>query len=132
MQEAVAGRAGARASEDSERIGFWITKGFTALIGISATLLVSFGGWLSVNVNQIHHSTSILQTEFTSYKSDMGELKTAVDDLRIRGEGWATKDSLLTTKDALREDLAKLRDQVNTLEVRMARVEAASRISYPK
>lgn len=115
-------------SQDPEdRVSHWITKGFLALIGISITLLLSFGTWLVASVNQINQSTSILQTEFSSYKTDITDLKTSVDQLRIRGEGWATKDALTVAKDVLRDDLSKVKDQVSTLEIRMTRIEAAAK-----
>ena len=108
---------------EQERIGFWVTKGFLALMAICTTLLVYFGGWLVVSVGQINNSTSILQTEFSAYKTDISELKGAVDGLRIRGEGWATKDALTVAKDSLRDDLTRVKDKVNTLESRIIMVE---------
>jgi hypothetical protein len=108
---------------EQERIGFWVTKGFLALMAICTTVLVYFGGWLAVSVGQINNSTSILQTEFSAYKTDISELKGAVDGLRIRGEGWATKDALTVAKDSLREDLTRVKDKVNTLESRLIMVE---------
>lgn len=113
--------------DPEERVSHWITKGFLALIGVSFTLLLSFGSWLVVSINQINNSTSILQTEFASYKADITDLKASVDHLRIRGESWATKDALSLTKDSLRDDLIKVKDQVSSLELRVTRIEAGAK-----
>lgn len=110
---------------DGQQVNDWITKGFMALMALGVSLLVSFGGWLVISVNQINTSTSVLQSEFTPFKHDMVELKGAVDGLRIRGEGWATKDSLSQTKDGFRDDLSKIREHLTNLEVRLTKIESS-------
>lgn len=109
-----------------EKATYWVNKGFLAILAIGAGLLISFGGWLIVNVNQITTNTSVLSSEFLAYKGDMAELKVSVDQLRIRGEGWATKDALLLTKDGLRAEISLLKDQLNAVEVRLIRMESRS------
>ena len=100
------------------------SKGFKLLGAVCLSLLVSFGGWLIISVNQINRSTAILETEVTAYKPALLELKGAVDDLRLKGENWATKDSLTLTKDSFRDEVGKIKDQINLLELRLTRMES--------
>lgn len=106
-----------------ERVSHWITKGFLALAAIATSLLLTFGGWLVMSVNEINRNTSVMQSEFTSSKASLGELKSSVDLLRIKSEGWATKDSLSDARENLRVEIEDLKDKVQELEIRMARME---------
>lgn len=115
------------ATRDEDKVTYWVNKGFIALVGIASTLLLSFGSWIIVSLNEINQSTSIMATEFSATKRDITELKTSVDSLRLRGESWATKDSLSMTKDAILDQITKLRDQVNVLELRVQRMEASEK-----
>jgi len=111
---------------DGQQVNDWVAKGFMALTALGVSLLVSFGGWLVVSVNQINNTTSVLQSEFTPFKNDMVELKRSVDGLRIRAELWATKDSLTQTKDDFRSDLSRVREQLTGLELRLTKIESTN------
>lgn len=106
-----------------ERVSHWITKGFLALAAIATSLLLTFGGWLVMSVNEINRNTSVMQSEFSASKESLGELKSSVDLLRIKSEGWATKDSLSDARENLRVEIEDLKDKVQELEIRMARME---------
>lgn len=106
-----------------ERVSHWITKGFLALAAIATSLLLTFGGWLVMSVNEINRNTSVMQTEFSASKESLGELKSSVDLLRIKSEGWATKDSLTSARENIRVEIEDLKDKVQELEIRMARME---------
>ena len=106
-----------------ERVSHWITKGFLALAAIATSLLLTFGGWLVMSVNEINRNTSVMQTEFSASKESLGELKSSVDLLRIKSEGWATKDSLASARENIRVEIEDLKDKVQELEIRMARME---------
>ena len=106
-----------------ERVSHWITKGFLALAAIATSLLLTFGGWLVMSVNEINRNTSVMQSEFSASKESLGELKSSVDLLRIKSEGWATKDSLTSARENLRVEIEDLKDKVQELEIRMARME---------
>lgn len=103
-----------------ERVSHWITKGFLALAAIATSLLLTFGGWLVMSVNEINRNTSVMQSEFTASKASLTELKTSVDLLRVRSESWATKDSMNETKDAMRAELETLKERIQTIEIRLA------------
>lgn len=120
-EEQIVPRAG-----DGQQVNDWVAKGFMALTALGVSLLVSFGGWLVVSVNQINNTTSVLQSEFTPFKNDMVELKRSVDGLRIRAELWATKDSLTQTKDDFRSDLSRVREQLTGLELRLTKIESTN------
>jgi len=106
-----------------ERVSHWITKGFLALAAIATSLLLTFGGWLVMSVNEINRNTSVMQSEFSASKESLGELKSSVDLLRIKSEGWATKDSLTSARENIRVEIEDLKDKVQELEIRMARME---------
>ena len=106
-----------------ERVSHWITKGFLGLAAISCSLLLTFGGWLVMSVNEINRNTSVMQSEFSASKASLGELKSSVDLLRVKSEGWATKDSLTNTRENIRVEIEDLKDKVQELEIRMARME---------
>ena len=106
-----------------ERVSHWITKGFLALAAIATSLLLTFGGWLVMSVNEINRNTSVMQTEFSASKESLGELKSSVDLLRMKSEGWATKDSLASARENIRVEIEDLKDKVQELEIRMARME---------
>ena len=105
----------------------WVNQGFRGLLAVAVSLLLSFGGWIVVSLNQISQSTSIMATEFTATKVSVGELKVSVDSLRLRAEGWATKDHVAVTKDQLLEQIGKLKEQVNVLELRVKGLESSGR-----
>lgn len=108
---------------DDERVSHWVQKGFLALLGTGAMLLVSGGTWLVGSVNDIRSSTSIIAVEFATTKRDIAEMKMAVDNLRLRGENWATKDQVNGTREAIMSQITTLKDQVNILELRVQRLE---------
>ena len=103
-----------------ERVSHWITKGFLALAAIATSLLLTFGGWLVMSVNEINRNTSVMQSEFSASKESLGELKSSVDLLRIKSEGWATKDSLTESKEEMRAELEQLKERIQTIEIRLA------------
>lgn len=105
----------------------WVNQGFRGLLAVAVSLLLSFGGWIVVSLNQISQSTSIMATEFTATKVSVGELKVSVDSLRLRAEGWATKDHVAVTKDQLLDQIGKLKEQVNALELRVKGLESSGR-----
>ena len=105
----------------------WVNQGFRGLLAVAVSLLLSFGGWIVVSLNQISQSTSIMATEFTATKVSVGELKVSVDSLRLRAEGWATKDHVAVTKDQLLDQIGKLKEQVNVLELRVKGLESSGR-----
>jgi len=105
----------------------WVNQGFRGLLAVAVSLLLSFGGWIVVSLNQISQSTSIMATEFTATKESVGELKVSVDSLRLRAEGWATKDHVAVTKDQLLDQIGKLKEQVNVLELRVKGLESSGR-----
>lgn len=106
--------------QEEAKVSHWINRAFTALIAVGITLLLAFGTWLVTNVNQINTNTSVMQAEFSSYKQDVQHVKTAVDDLRMRSETWATKDSLVNSKEEMRRELDKLKDRIQQIELKLA------------
>ncbi len=108
-----------------DRVSHWVNKGFLALASIGASLLIMFGVWIINSLNDISSSTDIIAVQFAATKQDIGELKSSVDSLRLRGESWATKDSVNASKEVILEQISKLKDQVNVLELRVQRLETA-------
>lgn len=106
-----------------DRVSHWVNKGFLALTGIATSLLILFGGWIITSLNSIAGSTDIIAVQFAATQKDIVELKGSVDNLRIRGENWATKDSMNASKEVIMEQISKLKDQVNILELRVQRME---------
>lgn len=113
------------ATNPEDRVSHWINKGFLALVATGATLLLAFGGWIISSLNEINTSTRVVAVEFATTKQDIGELKSSVDSLRLRGESWATKDSLNASKEGILDKISKLKDQVNVLELRVQRMETS-------
>lgn len=110
-------------TREEEQVSHWVTKGFLGLVSIGVMLLISFGGWIIVSLNQINQSTNTLSTEFSAYKSDMNDLKLSVDSLRIRAEGWATKDQMISSKEVLLERITAMQGELNDLKLRLTRLE---------
>lgn len=110
-------------TREEERVNYWLTKGFLGLVSIGVVLLISFGSWIIVTLNQINQSASVLSTEFTAYKSDMNDLKLSVDSLRIRAEGWATKDQVASSRETMLERITTMQSELNDIKLRVTRLE---------
>lgn len=121
----VDGQETAVPTREEEGVNYWLTKGFVGLVSIGVLLLISFGSWIIVSLNQINQSTSVLSTEFSAYKSDMNDLKVSVDSLRIRAEGWATKDQMTSSKEVLLERITSMQSDLNDLKLRVTKIEAS-------
>ena len=104
---------------ETDKAGYWVNRTFLSGATIAAGLLVSFGLWIGSSLMQIKESTSVMASEFTATKRDITELKSSVFNLSLRGESWATKPELTTTKELLMDQIHQLRAQVNSLEIRV-------------
>lgn len=108
---------------DEDRVGYWMQKGFLTIATIGVSMAITFGIWLVTSLNEIRTSTNIVAVEFAATKRDITDLKTSVDSLRLRGESWASKDQVTTTKEQLMSELGQLKDKMNVLELRVQRIE---------
>lgn len=109
--------------KDEDRVGYWMQKGFLTIATIGVSMAITFGIWLVTSLNEIRTSTNIVAVEFAATKRDITDLKTSVDSLRLRGESWANKDQVTTTKEQLMSELGQLKDKMNVLELRVQRIE---------
>lgn len=109
--------------KDEDRVGYWMQKGFLTIATIGVSMAITFGIWLVTSLNEIRTSTNIVAVEFAATKRDITDLKTSVDSLRLRGESWASKDQVTTTKEQLMSELGQLKDKMNVLELRVQRIE---------
>lgn len=110
---------------EEDRVGYWMQRGFLAILTLTITMLVSFGIWMVRSITEINTSTTVVASQFQSAQKDLADLKASVINLSLRGENWATKDQLSSSREAIMSQISLLKDQVNMLELRVQRMESA-------
>ena len=110
---------------EEDRVGYWMQRGFLAILTLTITMLVSFGIWMVRSISEINTSTTVVASQFQTAQKDLSDLKTSVINLSLRGENWATKDQLSSSREAIMNQISLLKDQVNMLELRVQRMEAS-------
>lgn len=110
--------------KDEDRVGYWMQRGFLAVLVTMVTLAITFGGWLIRSINEINTSSAVIAAGSVATQKDISDLKTSVYNLSLRGENWVTKDQMISSKEAILSQINLLKDQVNMLELRVQRIES--------